>query len=137
MESLQLKSYRHPPNGHFQKRSILKNQHPNTYEHYESISQSANLGKTRKRKRTEDQENKKQKQKTDNFRVLNTEVGGKKNNDLKIYPATGRLGGSVLECLPFPQGLIPRPWDQVPHWAPHTEPASPCAYDSASLSVLS
>ena len=26
----------------------------------------------------------------------------------------GRLGGSVVECLPLALGMIPGPWDQVP-----------------------
>ena len=40
------------------------------------------------------------------------------------------LGGSVVECLPLAQVMIPRSWDQVPHQAP-----SPSAYVSASLCV--
>jgi len=30
----------------------------------------------------------------------------------------GRLGGSVIERLPSAQVMIPRSWDQAPHWAP-------------------
>ena len=57
-----------------------------------------------------------------------------------IYPfqnvyVEGHLGGSVVECLPLAQGGIPESWDQVPHRAPCTEPASPSAYVSASLSL--
>ena len=49
----------------------------------------------------------------------------------------GHLGGSVVERLPSAQGVILGPWDQVPHWAPCMEPASPSACVSASLSLLS
>ena len=48
----------------------------------------------------------------------------------------GCLGGSVVEHLPLAQVVIPGSWDQVLHWAPHKEPASPPAYVSASLCVL-
>ena len=38
--------------------------------------------------------------------------------------------------LPLAQGLIPDSWDQVPHWTPCMESASPLsACVSASLSV--
>ena len=37
----------------------------------------------------------------------------------------GHLGGSVVERLPLAQVLIPKAWNQVPHPAPHREPASP------------
>ena len=47
----------------------------------------------------------------------------------------GHLGGSVVECLPLAQVMIPGSWDQVLHRAPHREPASPSAYVSASLCV--
>ena len=47
----------------------------------------------------------------------------------------GHLGGSVVEHLPLAQVVILGSWDQVPHGAPHREPASPSAYGSASLSV--
>ena len=47
----------------------------------------------------------------------------------------GRLGGSVVEHLPLAQGVILESRDQVLHWAPCLEPASPSAYISASLSV--
>ena len=40
-----------------------------------------------------------------------------------------------LKHLPSAQGVILESWDQVPHRAPCTEPASPSAYVSASLSV--
>ena len=43
----------------------------------------------------------------------------------------GSLGGSVIECLPLVQVVIPGSWDRVLHRAPHGKPASP----SASLSV--
>ena len=45
----------------------------------------------------------------------------------------GCLDGSVVERLPSAQVVIPGPWDQVPHQAPHREPASPSTYVSASL----
>ena len=51
------------------------------------------------------------------------------------FPGMGLLGGSVVECLPLAQVVIPESWDQVPHWAPCSEPASPSAYVSASLCV--
>ena len=47
----------------------------------------------------------------------------------------GHLGGSVIEHLPLAQVMIPGSWDQVLHWAPCREPASPSAYVSASLCV--
>ena len=47
----------------------------------------------------------------------------------------GRLGGSGVEHLPLAQGMIPRPWDWVLHWAPRREPASLSAYVSASLCI--
>ena len=55
----------------------------------------------------------------------------------KIYGGGGgeHLGGSVVYHLPLAQGMILRSWDQVPHWAPCRELASPFAYVSASLSV--
>ena len=66
-----------------------------------------------------------------------------KNNEHSLYPnylklnlkpiLKGRLGGSVIECLPSAQGMAPESWDQVPHWAPLEELASPSAYVSASL----
>ena len=46
----------------------------------------------------------------------------------------GSLGGSVVECLPAAQGVTLGSWDQVPHRAPCTEPASPSASVSASPS---
>ena len=45
----------------------------------------------------------------------------------------GRLGGSVVECLPSAQGVIPESQDRVPHRVPCREPASPSAYVSAFL----
>ena len=45
------------------------------------------------------------------------------------------LGGSVVEHLPSAQSMILGYWDRVPHRVPHGEPASPCAYVSASLCV--
>ena len=47
----------------------------------------------------------------------------------------GHLGGSVVEHLPSAQVVILGSWDQVPHRAPHTEPASPSACVSASPSL--
>ena len=37
----------------------------------------------------------------------------------------GHLGGSVVEHLPLARGVIPGPWYQVPHHAPHREPVLP------------
>ena len=37
--------------------------------------------------------------------------------ELKLK-SMGRLGGSVVECLPSAQGVILGSWDQVLHWAP-------------------
>ena len=47
----------------------------------------------------------------------------------------GCLGGSAVEHLPSPQGVILETQDWVPHRAPCMEPASPSACVSASLSV--
>ena len=47
----------------------------------------------------------------------------------------GDLGGSVVEHLPSAQGVTLGSWDQVLHWVPHREPASPSACISASLPV--
>ena len=50
----------------------------------------------------------------------------------KKYSITrGHLGGSVVECLPLAQGMIPGPRDRVPHRGP----VSPSVYVSASLCV--
>ena len=55
---------------------------------------------------------------------------------IKINLLSGCLGGSVVECLPLAQGLIPEFWDQVPLQAFCMEPASPpSSYVSASLCV--
>ena len=43
----------------------------------------------------------------------------------------GRVGGSVVECLPLAQRVIPESQDPVSHWAPYGEPPSPSAYISA------
>ena len=48
---------------------------------------------------------------------------------------SGRLGGSVVERLPWAQSVIPGSWDQVPHQAARREPVSPSAYVSASLGL--
>ena len=49
----------------------------------------------------------------------------------------GCVGGSVVECLPLAQVVIPGSWDQVPHQAPCIEPASPSAYaPSPTLSLM-
>ena len=45
------------------------------------------------------------------------------------------MGGSVVECLPLAQSVIPGSWDQDPHQAPCREPASSSTYVSASLSL--
>ena len=42
---------------------------------------------------------------------------------MKIWDK-GHLGGSVVECLPLVQGVIPGSRDRVPHRAPRREPAS-------------
>ena len=47
----------------------------------------------------------------------------------------GRLDGSAVERLPSAQGTIPESRDQVLHWGPYREPASPSAYVSTSLSM--
>ena len=47
----------------------------------------------------------------------------------------GHLGGSVVECLPLAQDMIPETRDQVPHRASCMEPASPSACVCASLSL--
>ena len=59
-------------------------------------------------------------------------VGG--ISSLRTSTFWGRLGGPVAEHLPSAQ--IPGFWDRVPHWAPHTDPASPSAYVSASVSLM-
>ena len=46
----------------------------------------------------------------------------------------GRLGGSAVEYLPLPQGVILGSQVWVPHQALCMEPASPSACISASLS---
>ena len=46
----------------------------------------------------------------------------------------GRLGGSVVEHLPFVQVMILGSWDQVPIRLLCEKPASPSAYVSVSLS---
>ena len=45
----------------------------------------------------------------------------------------GHLGGSVVGHLRLAQGVIQGSWNQVPHWAPLRESASPSACVSASL----
>ena len=47
----------------------------------------------------------------------------------------GHLGGSAVGRLPSAQDVILEFWDQVPHWAPCREPASPSPYVSTSLCV--
>ena len=47
----------------------------------------------------------------------------------------GHLGGSAVKHLPSAQGMIPESQDQVVHWAPSVEPASPSACVSVALSV--
>ena len=47
----------------------------------------------------------------------------------------GHLGGSTVEHLPSAQGVIPGSWDQVPYWAPCTEPASLPVSQPLSLSM--
>ena len=48
----------------------------------------------------------------------------------------GHLGGSLVEHLPLAQGMILKSLNQVLHWAPCIQPASPSAYVSFYLSVL-
>ena len=43
------------------------------------------------------------------------------------------LGGSVVECLPSAQVVIPESWDRSCHQASYREPASPSACVSVSL----
>ena len=38
--------------------------------------------------------------------------------------AQGHLGGSVVECLPLAQGMIPGCQYQILHWTPCMKPAS-------------
>ena len=46
----------------------------------------------------------------------------------------GHLGGSVVEHLSSGcDPRVPESWDQILHWAPHREPASPSAFLSVSL----
>ena len=52
---------------------------------------------------------------------------------IKMLPWRGHLGGSVVEHLPWAPVVILGSWDQVPHRAPHREPASPSAL---SLSLM-
>ena len=47
----------------------------------------------------------------------------------------GCLAGSVIECLPLAQGMIPGSRDQVPHRAPCEELASLCLCLSLFLCV--
>uniref|UniRef100_A0A8P0P9L2 Sorting nexin 3 n=1 Tax=Canis lupus familiaris TaxID=9615 RepID=A0A8P0P9L2_CANLF len=54
---------------------------------------------------------------------------------LEQFINKGRLGDSVFEHLPLAQSVILETWDQVPRRAPCTEPASPSACVSASLSL--
>ena len=51
----------------------------------------------------------------------------------KLAKGGGRLGGSVVECLPSAQGVIQGSRDRVLHRAPCRDPASPSASVSASL----
>ena len=52
------------------------------------------------------------------------------------FQLRGSLGGSVVWRLPLAQSAILESWDQVLHWAPGMEPASPSACVSASLSIM-
>ena len=54
----------------------------------------------------------------------------------KKFSFSGRVDGSGVESLLCAQGVIPGSWDQVPHWVPHKDPASPSACVSAILSVF-
>ena len=58
---------------------------------------------------------------------------------IRNYYILGRLGGAAVECLALAQGVIPDSQDQVPHWAPCMEPASPptaCVPASLSMSLM-
>ncbi|CAK7295140.1 hypothetical protein VULLAG_LOCUS4499 [Vulpes lagopus] len=52
---------------------------------------------------------------------------------MNIFCSLGHLGGSVVECLPSAQDMIPGSWNRVLNRAPCMEPASPSACVSASL----
>ena len=82
--------------------------------------------------------------------VLKEYIDKFKNNDHNLYyrklekkmskqntklAKEGRLGSSAVEHLPSAQGMILESQNQVPHWAPCMESASPSAYMSASLCV--
>ena len=63
-------------------------------------------------------------------------VWGKRHRDSASEKSPwGHLDGSAVVCLPLAQSVIPGSGDQVPHWAPCEESASPSAYVSASLCV--
>ena len=58
-----------------------------------------------------------------------------KSKSQKRNHKEGHLGGSVVKHPPSAQGVILESLDQVPHWPPCMEPASPTACVSASLCV--
>ena len=60
----------------------------------------------------------------------------RKKSHFGEYLILGCLGGSLVEHMPYAQGVILESQDQVLHWAPYMETASPpSAYDSAFLSA--
>ena len=70
----------------------------------------------------------------DTERGVETQAEGEAGEpDVGLNPRTP--GGSVVEHLPWAQGVILGSWDRVPHRAPCREPASPSAWVSASLCV--
>ena len=64
---------------------------------------------------------------------------GERDEEVQTYSyminKSGCLGGSVVQCLPSAQAVIPESYDRVLHWAPYMEPAPPSPHVSASLSV--
>ena len=62
-------------------------------------------------------------------------VGLKGGTPEKIW-REGRLGGSMVKCLPSAQDMVLESPDRIPHWAPCMEPASSSAYVSVSMSLM-
>ena len=57
-------------------------------------------------------------------------------SDKRFKRSGAHLGGSVVEHMPLVQVVVSRSYDQVPHWAPHKEPASLSVYVSASFPLF-
>ena len=55
---------------------------------------------------------------------------------MEKYLLPGRVGGSVVERLPLAQVVTPESWDQVLHWTPCMEPASPSVSLPLSVSLM-